>query len=498
MVNLLGIDYGTSSVKTALIDADTLTVIASASEEYRVFHPVAGYAEQNPDDWWLATINTVQQVIKQVPSSQIKGIGISGQMHGTVCLDKDGNWVRPAIIWSDTRAANHVQKLIEIIHNHPAQFTKISGMPAAGFMAVTLMWLAENEPETLEQTHKVLLPKDAMRYKMTDTIGTDLSDASATWLLDVQSGEWSEQLTKLCNINQELLPELSQSMEVIGELTESAAKQLGLPNGIPVVAGGADLPVHALGHGLVKAGTGMVTVGTGGQVFMPQKHAVFDSKHRYYTFNHSINESWYAQASILAAGSSLRWLRDLFDMRDTENAYALLSSMVEEVPVGAEGLLFLPYLAGERTPHMDPSASGMFFGLRLHHGRSHFTRAVMEGVAFALKSCITLVGTDANQMLLSGGAGESTVWRQILADVFNIPLTMTQPAPYGSIGCAIMAGIGTQAYSSIDDAASRLGKAQYTIEPHPARVAKYEQFYEKYLQLYPLLKEQMHQLDNLK
>lgn len=497
MATFLGIDYGTSSVKTAVIDADTLTVLASASEEYRVFHPHAGYAEQNPDDWWLATVKTVQQVINQVSSEQIKAIGISGQMHGTVCLGKDGRWVRPAIIWADTRAVSHVQNLTDIIHSDPDHYMTISGMPAAGFMAVSLMWLAQNEPQTLEKTDKVLLPKDAMRYKMTGTIGTDRSDASATWLLDIESGQWSGQLTNLCGINHDLLPDLSQSMNVIGDLTQSAAKQLGLSIGIPVVAGGGDLPVHALGHGLVNTNTGMVTVGTGGQVFMPLAQPTFDSKHRYYTFIHSVTDYWYSQASILSAGSSLRWLRDLVGMSDTENAYEQLSSWAETAPIGADGLLFLPYLAGERTPHMDPSASGMFFGLRLHHGQSHFARAVMEGVAFALKSCLALVGTDASQILLSGGAGESLVWRQILADVFNIPLTITQPAPYGSVGCAIMAGMGIQAYNSIDDAISRLSRSYDKIEPIPSNVQRYEQFYEQYLQLYPLLKDQMHQLDRL-
>ncbi len=497
MVAFLGIDYGTSSVKTAIIDADTLTVLASASEEYRIFHPHAGYAEQNPEDWWQATIITVQKVIHTVPDANIQGIGLSGQMHGTVCLGKDGNWARPAIIWADTRAVNHVQELTERIHSQPDKFMNIAGMPAAGFMAVSLMWLAQNEPQTLEQTHKVLLPKDAMRYKMTGTIGTDFSDASATWLLDVQSNEWSEQLTDICNINRDLLPDLSQSMDVIGKLTKTAAEELGLPNGIPIVAGGSDLPVLGLGHGLVNTDTGMVTVGTGGQVFLPIKQPIFDAKHRYYTFTHSVPDSWYVQASILSAGSSLRWLRDLFGLRDVENAYEILSSKAEDAPIGADGLLFLPYLAGERTPHMDPSASGMFFGLQLHHGQDHFARAVMEGVAFALKSCLTLIGTDATQMLLSGGAGESIIWSQILSDVFNIPLKTTQPAPYGSIGCAIMAGVGIQAYHSIDDAISRLAQADDRIEPIPSNVSRYEQFYEQYLQLYPLLKDQMHQLQRL-
>ncbi|MCA9914550.1 MAG: xylulokinase, partial [Anaerolineae bacterium] len=375
-------------------------------------------------EWWQATINTVRQVTADISPDRIKGIGIAGQMHGTVCLGKDGEWVRPAIIWSDTRATDYVANLTSKIQAHPEQFLNISGMPAAGFMAVTLMWLAEHEPQTLEKTHKVLLPKDAMRYKMTGTIGTDYSDASATWLLDVESGTWSAQLTELCGVNSDILPELTQSMDIVGTLTAPAAEQLGLSTHIPVVAGGSDLPVHALGHGLVNNEIGMVTVGTGGQVFMPIHQPIFDPHHRYYTFIHSVKDRWYTQASILSAGSSLRWLRDILGLTTTPDAYKQMSSWAESISPGADGLLFLPYLAGERTPHMDASASGMFFGLRLHHERNHLVRAVMEGVAFALKSCLTLIGNDANHMLLSGGASESTVWSQILADILNVPLAI--------------------------------------------------------------------------
>ena len=494
MTALLGIDFGTSSVKTALIDADTLNVLGSASEEYPVFHPQTGYAEQNPEDWWQATVKTVREVISKQRNIEISGIGLSGHMHGTVCLGKDGNWVRPAIIWADTRTVTEVQALTDMVRAEPEKFKNISGLPAAGFMVVTLMWLAKYEPDTLQKTHKVLLAKDAIRYKMTGTIGTDWSDASATWLFDVVNGGWSDWVLSVCGIDPDLLPDLAQSMDVVGQLTSSAAEELGLSAGIPVVVGSADLPAQALGYGLYNEGTGMVTVGTGGQVVVPLHEPTLDPDHRYYTFTHNVPDRWYAQAAILSAGLSLRWLRDLIGMQDRPDGYQHLSSLATEVPLGADNLIFLPYLAGERTPHMNPSASSLFFGLRLHHQQGHLARAVMEGVAFALRSCLDLVAEDVSQVLLSGGAADSVIWRQILADVFNVPLVIAESAPYGCIGCAIMAGVGTQVYSSVDDAVSRRSAPQRQIDPVSDHVARYQGYYEQYLRLYPLLKEEM---DNL-
>lgn len=497
MTALIGIDLGTSSVKTALIDRDTLQILAEATEEYSVSHPKLGYAEQNPDHWWSAVVKTVRRVMSKFPDQEIVGIGIDGQMHGTVTINKKGEWVHPAIIWADTRTVSEVQHLTERIQSEPDTFTDVSGLPAAGFMAVTLMWLAEHHPDVLEQTHKVLLPKDAIRYKLTGTIGTDASDASATWLMDVQTGEWSSKLLDICGIDPDLMPTIDASHAIIGDLTTTVADELGLSAGIPVIAGSADLPAQGLGHGLFQTGTGLITVGTGGQVFVPLNQPTLDPQHRYYTFRHNVPDVWYAQAAILSAGLSLRWLRDTLGMDDMPNAFVYLSSLADEVTVGADNLLFLPYLAGERTPHMNPLASAMFFGLRLHHTRGHLARAVMEGVAFALKSCVELIATDLQKIFLSGGAAQSPVWRQILADVLNTPLFIPDAIPHASLGSAILAGVGTGVYASFEEAVHLLPDHGDAIDPIPAHVERYQGYYEQYQRLYPQLKDNMESLSLL-
>ncbi len=497
MTALLGIDLGTSSVKTALIDSDTLDVLAEATQEYPVSHPQLGYAEQNPDDWWDAIVKTVRYVVSQHSDIQIVGIGVDGQMHGTVMIDESGKWVHPAIIWADTRTVGQVQWLTEQIQSEPGQYSDVSGLPAAGFMAGTLMWLREHQPDILDKTYKVLLPKDAIRYKLTGTIGTDLSDASATWLMDVTKGEWSSKLLDLCLVDPRLMPTIHQSHDVIGEVTANAAMELGIVAGIPVIAGSADLPAQGLGHGIYKEGAGLITVGTGGQVFAPIAKPTLDNAHRYYTLRHNVPDYWYAQAAILSAGLSLRWLRDTLGMRDVPDAFAHLSTLANEVNIGADNLIFLPYLAGERTPHMNPLSSASFFGLRLHHKQAHLARSVMEGVAFALKSCVDLIGGDLHMMMLSGGAAQSHVWRQILADVLDMPLVLPDARPHACIGSAILAGVGIGIYDSITQAVELLPVFETTIEPIPENVNRYQAYYEQYRQLYPLLKDAMETLSLL-
>lgn len=494
---LMGIDLGTSSVKTALIDADSRKVVAVASQEYPVHHPKTGYAEQLPQEWWNATIKTVRQVHQSIPHAEISAIGLSGQMHGFVCIGRDAQIVRPAIIWADTRSSQQVQDLNQQIQSKPQDFLDICGLPSAGFMAVTLMWLARHEPETLGQTHKVILPKDYLRYQLTGTLGTDPSDAAATWLFDVKSSTWSDKLLQVCHIDPALMPSISPSSEVVGQLTQSAAEELGLYAGIPVVAGSADLPAQALGYGLIDAGQALVTVGTGGQVFVPQSQPQLDPEHRYYVFNHNVPDRWYAQAAILSAGLSLRWLRDTLGMRDSPDAFAYLSSLAADVPIGADGLLFLPYLAGERTPHMNPLASGMFLGLRLHHTPGHLARAVMEGVAFALKSCLDLIASSAQTVILSGGATHSPIWRQILADVLAVPLAVADSAPHASIGAALLAGTGAGLYPSIQAAITPLPAPTDLIEAKPGNVEFYQARYAQYQRLYPLLKDEMELLESV-
>jgi xylulokinase len=493
MPHLLGIDLGTSSVKSTVIDAETLHPVASAGREYPVHHPQPGYAEQHPDDYWEAATHTVREAVSAaaIHPESIAGIGLSGQMHGTVCLGRDNRPLRPAIIWADARSQVQVAQLVESHRRAPFQpADNPPGPPAAGFMASTLMWLAANEPDTITQMQTVVLPKDYLRLWLTGTVGTDISDAASTWLLDVARGRWSETLLARCGLDRRYLPQITKSAEVVGTLTTDAAGALGLPAGIPVVAGCADQPAQALGYGLYAPGTALVTVGTGGQVFLPLTSPNIDPDGRYYVFNHAVPERWYALAAMLSAGLSLRWLRDTLGLRDRPDAYAHLSTLAADVPPGSDGLVFLPYLAGERTPHNDPAASGVLLGLRLHHGTGHLARAVMEGVAFALADCLSLVGA-VERVILSGGATASPVWRQIIADVFEKPVHLTGGTNHAAVGAALLAAVGSGLYRSVAEACARLPQAITTVAPREEGVSVYQARRPIYRELYPRLKDTM-------
>jgi xylulokinase len=493
---LLGIDIGTSSVKTLVLNAETGTALASATQEYPVHQPQPGYAEQDPADWWRAAAATVRTAVAQagIDTEAIAGIGLSGQMHGGVCLDKDFQPVRPAIIWADTRSKPQVDSLLQISKNDMAQYAP--GPPAAGFFGPTLMWLKQHEPDTLARTKVILLPKDYIRLQLTGNAGTDASDAAATWLLDVRSDSWSGWLINQCGLEARYLPPVNASTEVVGAVTPAAAETLGIPAGIPVIAGCADQPAQALGYSLYQPGTALVTIGTGGQVLLPLAQPEIDPHMRYYVFNHALPGRWYAAAAILAGGLALRWLRDMLGLKDRPDAYAHLSALASQTPPGADGLVFLPHLVGERTPHMDPLASGLLLGLRLHHHAGHLARAVMEGVTLALRECLTLVSESQppEQIILSGGAARSPVWRQIQADIYNHPVWLAAGDHHACAGAALLAGLGCGVYRSIDEATALLPKPTERIEPHTGNANFYAERGEIYRGLYPILKDDMHRL----
>ena len=499
MAYLLGIDIGTSSVKALLLDSQNAAALATATQEYPVHQPQPGYAEQNPSDWWNAVTQTVRKVISQssIDASAIQGIGLSGQMHGFVCMGRDNQPVRPAIIWADARSKPQVDDLRARI-DVPTMAQVAPGLPAAGFMGPSLMWLSQHEPETLEKTEVVLLPKDYVRLRLTGSKGTDPTDAAATWLFDVQQRQWSAQMASWCGLEDvvRLLPEVDDSAEVVGTTTAEAANALGIPAGIPVIAGCADQCSQALGYGLTNPGTALVTVGTGGQVFVPLAESQPDPQLRYYVFNHAFRGHWYAAAATLAAGLSLRWLRDTLGLKDRPDAYAHLSQIASETPPGANGLVFLPHLIGERTPHMDPQASGLFLGLRLHHHAGHMARAIMEGVAFTLRECLTLVSASEKpqRVIATGGATASPLWRQIQADIYGYPLHIASGENHACTGAALLAGVGCGLYTTFDEAAALLPQPTEIIQPDVQRAAFYSQRQDLYNSLYHKLKEDMHRL----
>lgn len=487
-MHLLGIDLGTSSVKALLIDAESTLPVASAACEYPIYKPQLNFAEQDPADWWSATVGAVRQVMAEtrIDPATIGGIGLSGQMHGLVCLDIANQVIRPAIIWADGRSHLQVKELLA--RSYAAEIAEHApGWPAAGFLGLSLMWLAEHEPEIYRRTWTALLPKDYLRLCLTGQIATDATDAAGTWLFDIATGKWSEWLFDLCGLDMRFLPPVFDSTDIVAGLRPEAAAELGLPAGIPVAAGSADLPAQALGHGVIDPGTDLVIIGTGGQVFHPLIEPLVDPSLRVYVYNHAAPGRWYTQAAILSAGLSLRWLRDTLGLANHPNAYAHLSALAEEVPPGADGLIFVPHLAGTRSPRGDVAKSGAFIGLQLHHGPGHLTRAVMEGVTYAMALCLSTVkelsNTNGLQVIASGGANRSALWRQIQADVYGVPLMLSDGKHHAGVGAALMAGVGVGVYDSIGEACARLPEPRTQVMPGGENAELYQELFGRYRML---------------
>ncbi|MDQ7025867.1 MAG: xylulokinase [Anaerolineae bacterium] len=493
MAYLLGIDIGTSTTKAVVFDSDSAkTVAVSSGHEYPIHKRQANYAEQNPDDWWQATIAAVRDVMQQLGTVELAGIGFSGQMHGTVLLNADKQVIHPAIIWADQRSSIEVAALLEPFAD--GEFANITGTnPAVGFMGATLLWLKTHHPTLLNDTKYAILPKDYVRLQMTGQIHSEPSDAASSALFDIRTSQWSRHIIEKVGLPYDIFPPLLSSADVVGELTSEAAQQFGLKAGIPVVAGCADQPAQALGNGLIATGQASVTIGSGGQVFVPLSK-VTQTDSRLHIFNHAVPNHWYILGAVLSAGLSLRWLRDVTGLQDNTDAYAILSREAAEVDAGADGLLFLPYLAGERTPHMNPHAKGVFFGLSYHHERGHLARAVMEGVAFALRQTLQIsleLGGQVDRVIASGGGLESAVWRQIVADVFGLPLHQSILTEQAGIGAALLAGVGTGIYANFEAACRPLMTYGRVSQPNTGHQALYQTRYEQFLRLYPLLQSEM-------
>jgi xylulokinase len=495
VTRLLGIDLGTSSVKAIIID-EQAHILGVGSREYPINVPQPGWAEQNPDDWWQATILAIRQAQQQAGQQPVDAIGFSGQMHGTVLIDSRKQPIGPAIIWADQRTADEVAEITEIIGVD--QLARIAGTaPAAGFMGPTVCWLRKHDPARLDKARACLLPKDYVRLRLTGDVGTDATDASSSALFDVRQRQWSDVILEALDLPGHLWPNVFESADVAGALTTSAAEVLGLEVGIPVVAGCGDQPAQAVGNGLIDPGIGSITIGTGGQLFAPQSRPQADPLLRLHTFCHAPADRWFIMGAMLSAGLSLRWLRDLHGMTADPDAYPKLSALAAAVPPGADGLLFLPYLVGERSPIMDARARGSFVGLALGHGLGHMARAIMEGVAFAMRQILdVMLGVDVpvSQLLASGGGLAAPLWRQIVADVLNRPLLLASGQERAGVGAAVIAGVGIGTYSSYAEARRAVITPYEVTEPDPQRAAFYDEHYQRFLQLYPLLKPVMHDL----
>ena len=486
---LIGIDIGTSSTKTVIIDS-LGHVLSWKDKEYPISSPKPDWAEQDPDLWLAATIQTLRDVLQEsrINPTQVTGIGLAGQMHGLVCLDADGKVLRPAIIWADRRSKLQLEQLQAIFGiERLAQWT---GNPlATGFMLPSWVWLVENEPDIAKSTRLLLLPKDYVRFRLTGAVGAEPSDASSTLLFDPHQRVWCKPLLQEIGLSCGYLPQIGESASIAGGLLPEIASACGLLSDTPVVFGGSDVSLQALGQGLISPGTVSCTIGTGGQLFVPISKPIHDPELRLHLFCHAMPERWHLEGAILSAGLALRWLRDRFW---ADQSYRSLADSAQRVEAATQGIFFLPYLAGERTPIMDSSARAAFIGLSFEHGQAHVVRAVMEGVVFALRQGLELMhslGVSNERLIATGASIRHPLWLQLQADIFNCPIYPANTFQATGFGAALLAGIGTGVYQDYQNAIHILAPSlNKSILPEPSRVDQYEQAYQTYCKIYPALK----------
>lgn len=508
MKYLLGIDLGTSGTKAVLFDENGL-VVSSSTAEYELIQPQNGWAEQRPDDWWDAAVCTIKDVMADgsINPADIAGIGISGQMHGLVMLNDAGAPLRNAILWCDGRTTKQCAEITERVGRE--RLIEITANPAlAGFTAGKILWLRENEPELYQECRQMMLPKDYLRYKLTGVYATEVSDASGTNLLDVPGRCWSEEILEKLEIDKALLPPVYESVDVVGKVTQSAAELTGLATGTLVVGGAGDNAAAAVGTGVVESGKAFTTIGTSGVVFAHSDSITIDPAGRVHTFCAAVPGSWAVMSCTLAAGMSLKWFRDNFCSEEKLSAanqgidpYILMDRAAADIPIGADRLLYLPYLMGERSPLLDESARGVFFGLSGIHTKAHLLRAVMEGVIYSQRQCLDVLhsmGVTPEQMLACGGGGTSPLWRQMMADIYGCPVTTVKNNGGPALGAAILAGVGAGLYPSVAEGCRRIIAVQSTQQPDDGATVRYQPLYQLYTRLYPALKDNFAMLAALK
>jgi len=504
---LLGLDVGTTGVKGILVRDDG-GIPATHLSEYPLETPHPGWAEQEPESWWRATQDTCKALIQKasIAPSEIKGIGLSGQMHGSVFLDAGGNVVRPCILWCDGRTGEECKEIIA--HFGQEQLTALTCNTAlAGFTLPKVLWLRKHEPDHWAKTKQILLPKDYIRYRLTGKYAAEVSDAAGSLMFDVAGRQWSQALLESLGISPELLPECFESSAVCGEITPEAAGLTGLSAGTPVVGGGADNTCGAIGTGVIREGQVLASLGTSGVVFSPSAEVRFDPQQRIHFFCHSVPGLWYLMGCMLSAGNSLRWLRDRLGQAEVAEAkaqgkdpYEVLTALAEQAPLGSEGLIFQPYLMGERSPHGDPDARGAFIGLTNRHDKGHLVRAVIEGVTFGMAEMLEIMrelGVPADRIRATGGGARSALWRQILADTLGASVECVASDEGPALGAALIAGVGVGLYRDFEEATGQAVKVAGTVDPIPAHQKRYREFFELYRRLYPALQDTFHQLSRL-
>jgi xylulokinase len=488
---LVGLDVGTGGARAVAVN-DSGEIVAEAASEYPLNTPRPGWTEQDPEDWWKGAKEVLAKVAAE--AGEVGGIGLTGQMHGSVFLDSSDRVVRPALLWNDQRTHAQCDGITRAVGEE--RLISIAGNPAlTGFQAPKIVWLRDEEPDNFRRVSRVLLPKDYVRLRLTGEYATDASDAAGTLLLDMQARDWSGEILDALEIPQEWMPKVYEGPENTGALREGVAEELSFPPNIPVAAGGGDNAAAAVGTGIVGPGFVNSSVGTSGVLFAHTDEFKPEPSGRLHAFCHAVPGAYHLMGVTLSAGGSLSWWRETLggDFDDLVGA-------ASDVPPGSEGLVFLPYLSGERTPHLDPRARGAFFGLTARHGAQHMTRAVMEGVIFSLRDSLQIMrelDVPIDDVRATGGGARSNLWRQLQADIYATPIRRTVADEGPAYGAALLAGVASGTYTDVDEATSVVKLREEITEPDRERSKVYEEYYEVYRSLYPATRMAMSRLTDL-
>jgi xylulokinase len=491
---LIGVDVGTSGTRALAVTSDG-ELVAEANAPHELLTPRPGWTEQRPEEWWQAARSALAEVASAA-GDEVVGLGLTGQMHGSVFLDAGGAVIRPALLWNDQRTAAECDEVTERVGAE--RLLELAGNPAlTGFQAPKILWLQHHEPDAYARVASVLLPKDYVRLELTGERATDASDASGTLLLDVRARKWSGEILDALGIPREWMPAVYEGPEVTATLRDDVADELGLPRGLPVAAGGGDNAAAAVGVGVVREGLVSTSIGTSGVLFAHRDEFARDPSGRVHAFCHAVPGAFHLMAVTLSAGGSLSWWRErLGGGADFET----LVGEAEGVEPGAEGLVFLPYLTGERSPHLDPHARGGFVGLTVRHGRGHLTRAVMEGVAFSMRDGLEVMrglGTPDDDLRAVGGGARSPLWLRLQADVYGRPIRRTLIDEGPAYGAALLGGVAAGVFADVGEASARVRLREEVTEPDPERARRYDELYAVYASLYPALRESMHELGRI-
>ncbi|HZR56273.1 MAG TPA: xylulokinase [Terriglobales bacterium] len=492
---VLGVDVGTGGTRAVIMN-DHGRIVASAIEEHEPFaSPKIGWAEQRPEDWWRAAGHAIRKALANgaLQGEKISCVGFSGQMHGAVMLDSSGEVVRPALIWCDVRTEKQCKELTDQIGAE--RLIRLTCNPALpNFTLTKFLWVRENEPENWKRVHSVMLPKDYVRFCLTGERATDVADASGTLMLDVTKRNWSSEILAAAGIDRSILPELYESPEICGKVSIAGAAATGLSAGTPVVAGAGDQAAGAVGMGIVCPGSVSATIGTSGVVFAATDCPALDPQGRLHTFCHAVPQRWHVMGVTQAAGLSLRWFRDQLMNGHASNGrdpYEQLTAEAARVTAGSDGLLWAPYLMGERTPHLDPNARGALIGLTASHTRGHIVRSILEGVAFSLKDTFSIFNemkVPVKNIRLGGGGSHSELWRQIQADVYAHEIELIEAEEGAAFGAAILAGVGARIWPTVDTACDSVVRVRERVRPNDVNMAAMTVNYAAYRRIYPAIK----------